>query len=145
MCESSVAAERPAAGRFPPAFLIDEAEPTTHVPAEDAIFFDQVGHGLLLPLVEPADQRCQEPAERRRVEHGGKVYTTARSQGPEDPRPSNETLRASISAHRNQGEPRRVIRAVRMAAAPDTFAAARDGKVSVSTQASLGVQDGPSL
>jgi hypothetical protein len=40
---------------------------------------------LLLPLVEPADQRCQEPAEGRRVEHGGKVYTTDRSQGPKRP------------------------------------------------------------
>ena len=44
--------------RQPPAFLIGEAEPATHVPAEDAVFFDQVGHRLLLPLVEPADQRC---------------------------------------------------------------------------------------
>jgi len=38
-------------------------------------------------------QRCQEPAEGRRVEHGGKVYTTARCQGLKDPRPSNETIR----------------------------------------------------
>ena len=56
----------------PPAFLIGEAEPATHVPAEDAIFFDQAGHALLLPLVEPADQRSLGPAERRRVEHVGK-------------------------------------------------------------------------
>ena len=31
-----------------------------HVPAKDAVFFDQVGHGVLLPSVEPADQRDQE-------------------------------------------------------------------------------------
>jgi hypothetical protein len=86
-------AQSVAVPRQPPAFLIGEAEPATHVPAEDAIFFDQVGHGLLLPLVEPADQRCQEPAEGRRVEHGVKVYTTGRSQGLKDSRPSNETLR----------------------------------------------------
>ena len=42
----------------------------------------QAGRGLLLlPLVEPADQHCQEPAEGRCVEHGGTVYTTAIS-GP---------------------------------------------------------------
>ena len=58
--------------RQPSAFLIGEAEPATHVSAENAVFFDEVGHGLPLPLVEPADQRCQEPAEGRRVEHGGK-------------------------------------------------------------------------
>ena len=57
----------------------------SHLSAEDAVLFDQVGHGLPLALVEPADQRGQEPAEGRRVEHGGEVYTTARSQRPRGP------------------------------------------------------------
>jgi hypothetical protein len=39
-------------------------------------FFDQVGHGVLLPLIEPADQRRKEHAEGERVGHGGRVYTT---------------------------------------------------------------------
>ena len=43
----------------PTAFLVGQADPAGHVPTEDAVFFDQVGHGLLLPLVEPADQRGQ--------------------------------------------------------------------------------------
>jgi hypothetical protein len=38
-----------------------------------------------------------QKGKRRRVEHGGKVYTTVRSQSPEDPRPSNETLRGQYA------------------------------------------------
>ena len=35
------------------------------MPAEDAIFFDQIGHGLVLPLVEPADSAAK--SQRRDV------------------------------------------------------------------------------
>ena len=83
--------------RQPTAFFIGQAEPAAHVPAEDAVFFDEVGHGVLLPLVEPADQRRQEHSEGQRVEHGGRVYTTDPISGPQDLRPSNETLRAPHS------------------------------------------------
>src|SRR5476649_1519309 len=44
-----------------PNFRIVRAEPATHVSVEDPVFFDEVGHGLPLPLVEPVDQRCEEP------------------------------------------------------------------------------------
>ena len=60
--------------RQPSAFLIGEAEPATQLSAEDAVFFDEVGHGLPLPLVEPADQRGQEPLEGRRVDPAGSLY-----------------------------------------------------------------------
>ena len=55
------------------------------MPAEDAVFFDQVGHGVLLPPVEPADQRGEQQAERHRVEHGARVYTTDPISGPQRP------------------------------------------------------------
>jgi hypothetical protein len=55
------------------ALIIGQADPAAHVSAEDAILFDQVGHGVQLPLVEPADQRRQDHAEGERVEHGGRV------------------------------------------------------------------------
>ena len=29
----------------PTAFLLGQADPAAHVPTEDAVFFDQVGHG----------------------------------------------------------------------------------------------------
>jgi hypothetical protein len=32
-------------------------------------------HGVLLPLVEPADQRRQEQSDGEGVEHGGRVDT----------------------------------------------------------------------
>jgi hypothetical protein len=47
-------------------------------------------------LVEPADQRGQDQPERQRVEHGARVYTTDPISGPQDPRPSNETIGAPI-------------------------------------------------
>ena len=57
--------------RQPPAFCIGQADPAAYVSTQDAVLFDQVGHGVLLPLVEPADQRRQEHSEGERVEHGG--------------------------------------------------------------------------
>jgi len=60
----------------PTAFFVGQADPAAHVSTKDAVFFDQVRHGRLLPLLEPADQRGQEDAERHGVEHGARVYTT---------------------------------------------------------------------
>jgi hypothetical protein len=62
--------------RQPSTLLIGQTDPTAHVPTQDAVLFDQVSHGVLLPLVEPAGQRRQEHSDRERVEHGGRVYTT---------------------------------------------------------------------
>ena len=67
--------------RQPPAFCIGQADPAAYVSTQDAVLFDQVGDGVLLPLVEPADQRRQEHSEGERVEHGGRVYTTDRISG----------------------------------------------------------------
>ena len=71
--------------RQPTAFLIGQTEPAAHVPAQDAVFLDEVGHRCLLPLVEPADQRSQEHSEGQRVEHGERVYTTDPLSGPRGP------------------------------------------------------------
>jgi hypothetical protein len=62
----------------PTAFIVGQAEPAAHVPTEDAVLFDQVRHGVVLPLIEPAGDRGQEHAEGPRVDHGGRVYTTDR-------------------------------------------------------------------
>ena len=45
----------------PTAFRIGQANPAAHVVAKDAVLFNQIGHSIVLPLVEPADQRRQEP------------------------------------------------------------------------------------
>ena len=71
--------------RQPTSFLIGQADPAAHMPTEDAVFFDQVGYGRLLPLVEPADQRGQEHPEGHRVEHGGRVYITDPISKPPNP------------------------------------------------------------
>ena len=63
--------------RQPPAFLVGQTDPAGQVRSEDAVLFDQVGHGVLLPLVEPADQRHQKHSEGQRIEHGGRVYPTS--------------------------------------------------------------------
>jgi hypothetical protein len=60
--------------RQPTALIIGQTDSAAHVSAQDAVLFDQVDHGVLLPLVEPADQRRQEHSKGKRVEHGGRVY-----------------------------------------------------------------------
>jgi nitrogen-specific signal transduction histidine kinase len=51
---------------------------------EEYGFFDQIGgESILLPLIEPADQRRQEHAEGQCVEHGARVYTTRPISGPQ--------------------------------------------------------------
>jgi hypothetical protein len=62
---------------------------------KEAVFFYQVGHGVLLALVEPADQRGQEHAEGQRVGTAGESISPT-SQGFEDLRSSNETLRGRV-------------------------------------------------
>ena len=79
--------------RQPTAFRIGQAVPAAHVPTQDAVLFDQVGHDVLLPPVEPAGQRGEQQAERHRVGHGARVYTTDPISGPQSRRPSNETIR----------------------------------------------------
>jgi len=81
LTEAPTASPMPVNGQ-PTAFLIGQAYPAAQVRAEDAVFFDQVGHGVLLPPVEPADQRAEQQAERHRVGHGARVYTTDPISGP---------------------------------------------------------------
>jgi hypothetical protein len=82
--------------RQPTAFHIRQSYPAPHVPAQDAVLFDQVRHSVLLSPVKPADQPRQEHAKEERVEHGARVYTTYATQGIEAPRPSNATIRGQI-------------------------------------------------
>ena len=42
-------------GGQPTAFLISQPEPAGQVPAQHTVLFNQVGHGVLLSLVKPAD------------------------------------------------------------------------------------------
>jgi hypothetical protein len=73
------------AQREPTAFVVGQADPAAHVSTKDAVFFDQLRHGRMLPLVEPADQRGQGNAERHGVEHGARVYITDPISGPRRP------------------------------------------------------------
>jgi hypothetical protein len=47
----------------PTAFLIGQTDPAVHVPAQDAVFLNQICHGVLLPLVKQAGQRSEEHPE----------------------------------------------------------------------------------
>jgi len=48
--------------------------PSPQLTSKDAILFDQILDGLLLPLIQPADQRGKQYSERKHVHHGGRVY-----------------------------------------------------------------------
>jgi len=77
----------------PTAFLVGQADPAAHVPTEDAVFFDQVGHGLLLPLVDqPTGAARVGGATTRRARRGNLSHQLDLT-APEGLRPSNETLR----------------------------------------------------
>jgi hypothetical protein len=58
-------------------------EPAAHVITEDAVFFDQVRHGRLLPVVEPADQHGQRSDIASST--AGESISPSRSQGLEKP------------------------------------------------------------
>ena len=49
--------------RQPTAFLIGQPEPAAHVPAQDTVCFDEVGHRCLLPLVEDLTHECRRIVE----------------------------------------------------------------------------------
>jgi hypothetical protein len=47
--------------------------------AENAILFNQVRHRVLLAPIQPAKYRREHEAERKFVDHGGRVYDIDRS------------------------------------------------------------------
>ena len=77
------------------------------------MLFDQVGHGVRLPPVEKANQRGEKQAERHRVEHSARVYTTDSISRFPSPSACNETLQgvqawqASVLARNRPWEFRR--------------------------------------
>jgi hypothetical protein len=50
----------------PTAFVIGQADPAVPLPAQDAVLFDQVGHGVLLPPVESRATRGTRSRRARR-------------------------------------------------------------------------------
>ena len=58
----------------PAAFVIGKADPAAQVRAKDAVFLDQVGHGLL-PLVGPPASHCHhEESNRGDIHDRGSLY-----------------------------------------------------------------------
>ena len=78
----------------PTSFIIGEPKAPTQLTPEDSVFFDQMGQGLLLPMIQPADQRGEKKPRGRDVNPCRSLHHRPRF-GPESGRPSRGTLRAS--------------------------------------------------
>jgi hypothetical protein len=68
----------PAHGQPAPIIIAQPEAPSAQLTSKDAILFDQIRQGPLLPLIQPADQRDKKQPQRRNVDHGGRVYLTDR-------------------------------------------------------------------
>lgn len=63
------------------------------LPPQDAVSFEQIGHGRLLLPIQPADQRGERDPQEQRVNHGGRVYRINRDAVSRSSGPSYGTLR----------------------------------------------------
>ena len=68
----------PAHGQPTPIIIAQPEASSPQLTSKDAILFDQIRQGLLLPLIQPADQRDKKQPQRENVDHGGRVYLTDR-------------------------------------------------------------------
>jgi len=66
----------PAHGEPTPFVIAQPQTPSPQLRSQDAIFFDQIRHGLLLLPIQPADQRGEKHLQANNIDHGGKVYLT---------------------------------------------------------------------
>ena len=63
----------PTHGEAPP-FVIGQSKTSpTQLTPKDSILFDQIGQGLLLLTIEPADQRGESKPKERNVDHAGSL------------------------------------------------------------------------
>jgi len=66
----------PAHGQPAPVIIAQPEAPSPQLTSEDTILFDQVREGLLLALIQPADQCDENQPQRENVDYGGRVYLT---------------------------------------------------------------------
>ena len=64
----------PAHGESTPLIIAQPKAPPTQLPPQDSILFDQVGQGLLLPMIQPADQGGEKKPRGHDVNHGGSLH-----------------------------------------------------------------------
>jgi hypothetical protein len=50
----------------------------TQLSPQDSIFFNQIGHGLLLLTIQPADQSGEKKPEGENVDHGASLHQRPR-------------------------------------------------------------------
>lgn len=58
------------------------------VTPKDAILFEQIGKGILLLTIQPADQYGEEHPQREHIDHGARVSITDRDSISRDRWPS---------------------------------------------------------
>ena len=63
----------PTHGQLTPLVIAQPHAPPMELAPEDAILFDQIGQGLLLAMIQPADQGGEKNPGGRHVNHGGSL------------------------------------------------------------------------
>ena len=59
----------------PTSFVVGHQQvPPTQLAPEDSVLFDQGGHGLLLPVVQPAGQNSEKQRRGREIDRGGSLH-----------------------------------------------------------------------
>jgi hypothetical protein len=69
----------PTNGEPTPLVIAEPKTPALELLPQDAILHNQVRHGLLLASIQPADQRREQHAEKKCVDHGGTVHRANRA------------------------------------------------------------------
>jgi hypothetical protein len=64
----------PTKGEPTPLFIAEPKTSALELLPQDAILLNQIRHGLLLASIQSADQRREQHAEKKSVDHGGTVY-----------------------------------------------------------------------
>ena len=80
----------------PTPFVIGQPQSPNQLSSEDSILFDQVGHALLLPAVQPAGQNSEKQPRGREIDHGGSLYHRLIFE-PQVVRPRGGTLSLPLS------------------------------------------------
>ena len=73
LAQPATAQPVPAHGQSTPVVIAQPHAPPTELVPEDAILFDQVGQGLLVPMIQPADQGGEKNPRGRHVNHRGSL------------------------------------------------------------------------
>jgi hypothetical protein len=92
LSQPATAQQVPAHGQPAPVIIAQPEAPSPQLTSKDAILFDQIREGLLLPLILPADQRDKKQPQRKTSTTAGESISPTEIRSPKAVGPSYETF-----------------------------------------------------